>query len=127
MQRGAASWPAKHLRAAVMTPEGDKRVACVLDDAADVNVISEAFARKVGLKKLDIALPDMEGFRRDKGNVYRAYYVYMQLADSTGEDKLTEETFFRVDLKGPEVLLGRPWRRRYGVVVDSRDDYWWYA
>jgi hypothetical protein len=91
-----------------MTPKGNKRVACVLDDAADVNVISEAFARKVGLKKLDIALPDMEGFRRDKGNVYGAYYVCMRLADSIGEDKLTKETFFRVDLKGPEVLLGRP-------------------
>ena len=77
MQRRAASWPTKHLRAAVMTPKGDKRVACVLDDAADVNVISEAFTRKVGLKKLDIALPDMEGFRRDKGNVYRAYRVRM--------------------------------------------------
>lgn len=127
MQRGAASWPAKHLRAAVMTPEGDKRVACVLDDAADVNVISEAFARKAGLKKLDIALPDMEGFRGDKGSVYGAYRVRMRLADSTGEDKLTEETFFGVDLKGPEILLGRPWRRQYGVIVDSRDDYWWYA
>jgi hypothetical protein len=92
----------------VITPEGDKRVVCVLDDAADVNVISEAFARKVGLKKLDIALPDIEGFRRDKGNVYGAYRVRMRLADSIGEDKLTKETFFRVDLKGPEVLLGRP-------------------
>jgi hypothetical protein len=91
-----------------MTPKGNKRVVCVVDDAADMNVILEAFAQKVSLKKLDIILPDIEGFRRDKGNVYRAYCVRMQLADSIGEDKLTKETFFRVDLKGPEVLLGRP-------------------
>jgi hypothetical protein len=95
-----------------MMPEGDMRIACVLDDAADVNVISEAFTQKVGLKKLAIALPDIEGFRRDKGSVYGAYRVRVRLADSTGEDKLTKETFFGVDLKGPEILLGRPWRRR---------------
>jgi hypothetical protein len=106
----------------VITPEGNKRVAYVLDDTADVNVISEAFARKVGLKKLDLTLPDMEGFRGDKGGVYGAYRVRMRLADSTGKEKLTEETF-RVDLKGPEILLSRPWRRRYGIIVDSRDDY----
>ena len=75
------------------------------------------------MKKLNITLPDIEGFRGDKGNVYGAYCVRMRLADSTGEDKLTKETFFGVDLKGPKVLLGRPWRRRYGVVVNSRDDY----
>ena len=92
----------------MITPEGNKRVVCVLDNTADVNVISEAFTRKVGLKKLDITLPSIEGFRRDKGYIYRAYYIRIRLVDSIGEDKLTEETFFRADLKGPKVLLGRP-------------------
>jgi hypothetical protein len=92
----------------VITPEGDMRIACVLDDAVDVNVILEAFIRKAGLKKLAIALPEIEGFRRDKGSVYGAYYVRVRLADLTGEDKLTKETFFGVNLKGPKILLGRP-------------------
>ena len=73
-----------------------------------MNVISEAFTRRVGLKKLDTTLPNIEGFRRDKGNVYGAYRIRIRLADSIGEDNLTKETFFRVDLKGPKVLLGRP-------------------
>ena len=34
-----------------MIPEGDKHVSCILDDVADVNVISEAFVQKVGLQK----------------------------------------------------------------------------
>ena len=92
----------------MITPEGNKRIVYILDDTVDVNIISEAFIRKVGLKKLDITLPDIEGFRRDKGNVYGPYRVRMRLVDSIGEDKLTKETFFRVDLKGPKVLLGRP-------------------
>jgi hypothetical protein len=50
----------------------------------------------------------LEGFRGDKGGVYGAYRVRMRLADSTGEEKLTEETFFGVDLKGLKILLGRP-------------------
>lgn len=51
----------------------------------------------------------------------------MRIADSTGAQHLTDDVFFSCDLSGAEVLLGRPWRRKYGVTVDSGKDLWWFA
>jgi hypothetical protein len=99
----------------------------LLDDAAEVNVISHLTVLKCGLQKVDVPLPNMEGFRGEKGHCYGAYKLRMRIADSTGEERLTDHVFFSVDLSGSDVLLGRPWRRKYGIVVDSRNDYWWFS
>jgi hypothetical protein len=40
---------------------------------------------------------------------------------------LTDGIFFSTDLSGSDVLLGRLWRRKYGIVVDSRNDFWWFS
>lgn len=72
-------------------------------------------------------LPKIEGFNGDKGHCYGAYKLRMRVADSSGEERMTDDVFFGCDLIGPEALLGRPWRRKYGVTVDSRRDLWWFA
>jgi hypothetical protein len=40
---------------------------------------------------------------------------------------LTDGIFFSIDLSGSDVLLGRPWRRKYSIVVDSRNNFWWFS
>jgi hypothetical protein len=95
----------------------------LLDDAAEVNVISHLTVLKYGLQKVDIPLPNMEGFRGEKGYCYSAYKLRMRIADSIGEERLTDHVFFSVNLSGSDVLLRRLWRRKYGIVVDSRNDY----
>lgn len=102
-------------------------IACMLDDAAEVNVISQNLVLRCNLRKVDVPLPQMEGFRGEKGHCYGAYKLRMRIADSTGAERITDDVFFSVDLSGSDVLLGRPWRRKYGVVVDSRNDNWWFA
>jgi hypothetical protein len=99
----------------------------MLDDAAEVNVISQSMVLQCDLRKVDVPLPNMEGFRGEKGHCYGAYKLRMRIADSTGQERMTDDVFFGVDLSGSDVLLGRPWRRKYGVIVDSRNDYWWFA
>jgi transposase InsO family protein len=99
----------------------------MLDDAAEVNVISQSMVLQCDLRKVDVPLPNMEGFRGEKGHCYGAYKLRMRIADSTGQERMTDDVFFSVDLSGSDVLLGRPWRRKYGVIVDSRNDYWWFA
>lgn len=103
------------------------RAECVLDDAADVSVISQHLVLKCNLQKLDLPLPEMEAFRGEKGVCYGAYRLRMRLADSTHEERTTKTVVFGCDMTSPQILLGRPWRRKYGVVVDSRDDSWYYA
>jgi transposase InsO family protein len=56
----------------------------MLDDAAEVNVISHLTVLKCGLQKVDVPLPTMEGFRGEKSHYYSAYKLRMRIADSTG-------------------------------------------
>jgi hypothetical protein len=95
----------------------------MLDDTAKVNIISHLIVLKCGLQKVDILLPTIEGFRGEKGHYYGAYKLRIRIADSTGQERLTEGIFFSIDLSGSNVLLGRLWRRKYGIVVDSRNDF----
>lgn len=81
----------------------------MLDDAAEVNVISQAFALKCNAKKVEVPIPRIEGFRGEKGSCYGAYEVRMRIADSSGTERLTKDVFFGCDLNGVEILLGRPW------------------
>ena len=116
-------FPAKHLRGEVEAHGRRTAAEFLLDDAADVNVVSQSLAVGCQLQKVDIPLPSMEAFRGERGYCYGAYRIRMRLADSTGQEKVTTGTFYGADLEGPSVLLGRPWRRQYGIFVDSRTDY----
>ena len=81
----------------------------LLDDAADVNVISQVAVLKWNLQKLvGVVLLTIEAFRRERGYCYGAHRLSMRLADSTGKVKETYGVFYAVDLSGLEVLLGRP-------------------
>jgi len=125
---GVDTSPAQHLRGDCVLPAGRTLPAdCMLDDAADVNVVSQAYAVKCGWSKIPVPLPRMEAFRGEQGHCYGAYRVRLRIADSSHGERLTEGTFYGADLEGVDVLLGRPWRRKYGVVVDSRTDSWWFA
>jgi hypothetical protein len=56
----------------------------MLDNAAEVNVISHLIVLKCRLQKVDIPLPTIEGFRGEKGYCYGAYKLRMRIADSIG-------------------------------------------
>jgi hypothetical protein len=56
----------------------------MLDNIAEVNVISHLTVLKYGLQKVDIPLPTIEGFRGEKSYYYSAYKLRMRIADSTG-------------------------------------------
>ena len=92
-----------------------------------MNIVLQYFTLVSRLHKVDVPLPSIEGFYSKKGYYYSIYKVTLHLADSTGAECRTEHVFFRVDLNKADLLLGRPWRRQFGVIVNSRTDYWWYA
>lgn len=95
----------------------------MLDDAADVNIISQKLVLGCNLQPVpNAALPAIEAFRGEKGFCYGAYRVKLRLADSMGVERESESTFYSADIEGPQILLGRLWRRQLGVIVDSRDD-----
>ena len=73
----------------------------VLDDAADVTVVSQLAVLKWNLPKLEGAsLPSMEAFRGERGHVYGAHRLSLRLADSTGVKKDTFSIFYVVDISG---------------------------
>ena len=71
------------------------------------------------LHKIDVPLPNIEGFRSEKGYCYSAYRLCMHIADSIDTKRITDDIFFGVDLSGSDVLLGQLWYRKYGIIVDS--------
>ena len=102
--------PAEHLRGAVETPSGSAEATFLLDDAADVNVISQAFVLQHGLERIeDAELPGVSTFLADqKGYCYGAYAPHLRVADSEGTERRTIGTFYAFNTAGPTVILGRP-------------------
>jgi hypothetical protein len=56
----------------------------MLDNTAEVNVISHLTVLKCGLQKVDIPLLTIEGFRGEKSYYYGTYKLRIRIADSTG-------------------------------------------
>jgi hypothetical protein len=111
IQESGYSWSARLLRGTAESKGKRTKVACMLDDAAEVNVISHYMALQCNLRKVDMPLPNMEGFRGENSYCYGAYKLRMRIADSTGQERMTDDVLFSVDLSGSDVLLGR---RRLG-------------
>ena len=79
----------------------------MLDNAADVNVISQITALQCNLVRIDVPIPTMEGFRGEKGHCYGAYKLRLRIIDTTGAERIIEDVFFAIDLSSLDVLLGR--------------------
>ncbi|KAF4546986.1 Transposon Tf2-5 polyprotein-like protein 3 [Elsinoe fawcettii] len=101
----------------------------LLDDGAEVNLISPAFALRHDLPRVKRArYPKISSFSGARGHVYGAYKLRVRLADSDGDLRETVGTFYAMELAvGPPVVLGRPWRRDQGVIMDSATDRWRYG
>jgi hypothetical protein len=56
----------------------------MLDNIAEVNIISHLIVLKCGLQKVDIPLLTIEGFRGEKGYYYSAYKLHIYIADFIG-------------------------------------------
>ena len=52
-------------------------------------------------------MPDVSNFEGTEAYYYRAYTVRLYLADSIGVERTTTSVFFAIDLREPELLLGR--------------------
>lgn len=109
--------------------KGRKRAAeFLLDDAADCNLVSQRLIQELDMSPLKGAkLPSAESFQGKKAYVYGAHTMRVRLTDSLGTVKETSGTFYAVDFPGPDVILGRPWRRDQGIVTDSATNQWRYG
>jgi hypothetical protein len=75
----------------------------------------------------DAKLPSAESFQGRKAYVYGVYMLRVRLEDSLGTTRESMGTFYAVDFPGPDVILGRPWRKDQGVVADSATGQWRYG
>lgn len=112
-----------------MVAEGDEvESEFLLDDAADVNVVSQSFVLQYGLKRIaSLTLPAINSFNREKGHCYGAYRLDIRLVDSDGCGKHTSSVFYAMDMPGAPVLLSRPWRRQQSIIVHSATNRWFYG
>jgi len=100
----------------------------MLDDGADCNMVSQRLVRELDMKPIDNAkLPAAETVNGKKAFIYGAHELRIRLTDDQGTSKETAGIFYAADLPGPDVLLGRPWRRDQGIVVDGSTDQWRYG
>jgi transposase InsO family protein len=99
-----------------------------LDDAAESNLVSQRLVRELDMKPIkDAVLPAPEGFQGASAHTYGAHLLRIVLTDSLGTKKVTTGIFYAVDLSGREdVILGLPWRKDQGIVVDNSTNQWRY-
>ena len=122
------SYPAKHYCGAVVAPTGRKDATFLMDNGADVNLVSRAFALQHNLQYVYQArLPNIGSFQGKRAFCYGAHRLRIRLADSFGGMKESVGLFYAVDLDGPPVVLGRPWRHQQAVLMDSATDHWRYG
>jgi transposase InsO family protein len=74
----------------------------------------------------DAALPNPHGFQGAGTHVYGAHTLRIGLTDSLGTKKATTGIFYACDLHGEDVILGRPWRKDQGIIVDDSAKQWRY-
>jgi len=74
-------WPAKRLQGSVASGGKRYNATCLLNDIADVNVISQAFMLRSNLCKVNVPLLSIEGFYSKQGYYYSTYKVTLYLAD----------------------------------------------
>ena len=80
-----------------------------LDSGAEVNVISQHFIVKEGIKPIkDAKLPCLTQMDRNSVYCYGAYYMKINLRDSWGYSKEFETIFYAINKEGPPLLLGMP-------------------
>jgi hypothetical protein len=58
--------------------------------------------------------------------VYGAHTLRICLTDSLGTKKVTIGVFYACELHGEDVILGRPWRKDQGIIVDDSLKQWRY-
>jgi hypothetical protein len=58
---------------------------------------------------------------------YGAHTLRIRPGDSLGTTRESTGTFYAVDFPGPDVTLGRPWRRDQGIFADSVTGLWRYG
>jgi len=71
-------------------------------------------------------LPNIEAYQGQRGFCYRAYAIRLRLSDLFSKEQESVSTFYVVDLPGPLMLLGCPWRRKQVVIMNSATDEWRY-
>lgn len=91
-------------------------------------MVSQRLIRELDMKPIPNAkLPVAETVSGKKAFIYGAHELRVRLTDDQGTNKETSGIFYATDLPGPDVLLGRPWRRDQGIVVDGATDQWRYG
>ena len=112
----------------VEAPAGRVRTTFLLDDGADVNVVSRAFALQHNLPFIkDAYVPRASSFQGRSAFCYGAHRVRLCLADANGKEKESVGIFYAMDMDKPAIILGRPWRRRQAILMDSATDQWRYG
>ena len=92
----------------VETQVGRKLAAILLNNAADINIISRAFMLQHNVPiRPNAALPPVTTFTGKLGYCYRAHYIRMRVADSSSKERSTGSIFYIYDMLTPNVILGR--------------------
>ncbi|KAF2715814.1 hypothetical protein K431DRAFT_200785, partial [Polychaeton citri CBS 116435] len=102
------------------------KATAILDPGAHVNLISRVFAEHLELHTIDSELPALAWVGAERAKTYAAYELLMQLTDDTGETRTTKHITYAVDKEGPEILLGNPFLKQEGVIMDLGAQEWRY-
>lgn len=97
----------------------------MLDTGAEINIISQSFAKQCDLKPLEIyEMPSPEWMSGQSVYCYGAYSVEYRLIDSWGQAVKHTSTFFAIDKKGSPLVLGMPALEQAGVQIDLGSRTW---
>ena len=112
----------------LVTLEKEISIQVHFDTGAEINVISYRFVTDNELSPIASApTPQPEWMDGQAVRCYGAYGAKVKLTDSWGRTKVVETTFYALDKKGPEIVLGSPALTKEQVHIDMGARSWRYG
>ena len=93
----------------------------VLDTKAEINLISQAYAKKLNLRRSEVLNCDAITVDRHRLKTYDVYFVQLEVPNVNGTSRFFEESFLTVNLNW-DLTLDMPWIQLSRAKMNWDDD-----
>jgi hypothetical protein len=97
------------VKADVYVPRGKHALSALVDNGAQLNLISQKAVRDLDLEGSDVPRPVAKYLNNQRLQLHRAHDLKLSVADMTGTPRRGSQRFWGADIMGYDLILGWDW------------------